>query len=108
MVYPLEWPEPFGLVPIKAMLCGTPAAAIGIGAVPELVDPAVTGYHASGVEERVALLPRVLDLDRRRVRERAERRFSAQRMAREHADAYARVASRAAGAGLNPHAGASS
>ncbi len=108
MVYPLEWPEPFGLVLIEAVLCGTPVAAIGIGAVPELVDPGVTGYHAGDVDELVTLLPRVLALDRGRVRERAERRFSAERMAQEHADAYARIVSRETGAGLTGPAGAAS
>lgn len=91
LVYPLEWPEPFGLVMIEAMLCGTPVAALDIGAVPEVVDYGITGYYAKDLDELVTLIPQVLRLDRNLVRKRAEHRFSASRMATEYANAYSRI-----------------
>jgi glycosyltransferase involved in cell wall biosynthesis len=95
LVYPLEWPEPFGLVMIEAMMCGTPVAALDIGTVPEIVDYGITGYYAKDLDELVTLIPQVLRLDRNLIRKRAEHRFSAYRMAKEYANAYGRIVNKA-------------
>jgi glycosyltransferase involved in cell wall biosynthesis len=94
LLYPLEAPEPFGLVMVEAMMCGTPVAATAIGAVPEVVDDGVTGFTAPDADSLIGLMPHVLVLDRRQVRQRAEHRFSAEGMARQYAELYAQVASR--------------
>jgi glycosyltransferase involved in cell wall biosynthesis len=94
LLYPLLYPEPFGLVPVEAMACGTPVLAVGIGAVPELVEPGVTGYLADSWEGLAALLPRALELDRRAIRARARERFDYTRMVDAHERLYARLASR--------------
>ena len=91
LVFPIDWPEPFGLVVIEAMACGTPVLAWNCGAIPEIVDPHETGTIVQSVNEAVAGLPEVLKLDRRKVRATFERRFSAERMARDYVAAYARL-----------------
>jgi glycosyltransferase involved in cell wall biosynthesis len=88
LLYPLQEPEPFGLVQIEAMLCGTPVVALRVGAVPEIVDDGITGYCADGIEELPRQVRRSFELDRRRVRVQAEQRFGAERMAREYAELY--------------------
>lgn len=92
LLYPLLYPEPFGLVPVEAMVCGTPVLATAIGAVPELVEPGVTGYLARSWEELAALVPRALELDRRRIREHARERFDYTRMVDAHETLYRRLA----------------
>lgn len=92
LLYPLLYPEPFGLVPIEAMACGTPVLATSIGAVPELVEPGVTGYLAPSWEGLVDLVPRALQLDRRTIRERAVERFDSMRMVDAHEALYRRLA----------------
>jgi len=92
LVYPLASPEPFGLVMVEAMLCGTPVAAIECGAVPEIVDAGVTGVYAKTLGELIERVPDALGLDRAAIRRRAERRFSARRMALDYLDAYQRIA----------------
>jgi glycosyltransferase involved in cell wall biosynthesis len=94
LVYPLQAPEPFGLVVPEAMMCGTPVVAMRLGAVGELVDEGTTGYLASSADEFAALIPRSFDLDRHRVRAVAETRFTSRRMAEEYARVFARVLSR--------------
>lgn len=91
LVFPIDWPEPFGLVVIEAMACGTPVLAWNCGAMPEIVDPDVTGFLAESLEDAVASVPDLLRLDRRTVRRTFEKRFSAMRMARDYAAAYARL-----------------
>jgi glycosyltransferase involved in cell wall biosynthesis len=91
LIYPLRSPEPFGLVMIEAMLSGTPVAALGLGAVPEVVDQGVTGCYANSLDELASLMPQVLQLERGLIRQRAEQRFSARRMAEAYAAAYARI-----------------
>ena len=84
LLYPIRDPEPFGLVLIEAMMCGTPVAAVGVGAVSEIIDRGVTGHYASTAGEFPGAVLEALALDRRRVRECAEARFSSRRMAREY------------------------
>ncbi len=94
LLYPVQYPEPFGLVMAEAMMCGTPVAALRIGAVPEVVDEGITGCNSSASEFSQAVL-NSLALDRRRVRERAESRFSAQRMAAEYVQVFERLVAKA-------------
>jgi glycosyltransferase involved in cell wall biosynthesis len=92
LVYPLLYHEPFGLVPVEAMACGTPVLATAIGAVPELVEPGLTGYLAASWEGLPDLVPGALELDRRRIRERAIERFDYRRMVDAHEALYLRLA----------------
>lgn len=94
LLYPLEEPEPFGLVPIEAMMCGTPVAAMCLGAVPEIVDPGVTGEWATERTDFTRAVATAMRLDRRRVRQQAEARFSYTTMARGYLSVYEQVASR--------------
>jgi glycosyltransferase involved in cell wall biosynthesis len=91
LLFPIDWPEPFGLVMIEAMACGTPILAFAQGSVPEIIEDGVTGRIVSSVEEAVQALPQVLALDRRAVRERFEQRFSSTRMARDYVRLYRRM-----------------
>ncbi|SFU01209.1 glycosyltransferase family 4 protein [Mesorhizobium sp. YR577] len=91
LLFPIDWPEPFGLAVIEAMACGTPVIAWNCGAMPEIVDNGVTGFIVDSIEEAVASMPQLLQLDRREVRRTFERRFSAERMARDYVSAYARL-----------------
>jgi glycosyltransferase involved in cell wall biosynthesis len=93
IVFPIDWPEPFGLVMIEAMACGTPVIAFRCGSVPEIVDPGTTGFVVGTVDEAVAAVARIGELDRGRIRRVFERRFSAHRMAADYEDVYAALAS---------------
>lgn len=88
LLFPIDWPEPFGLTMIEAMACGTPVLAFRRGSVPEIIDDGVTGVIVDGMEQAAAALPRVLGLDRRAVRRRFEERFSATLMAKNHVSLY--------------------
>ncbi|MGH8303095.1 MAG: glycosyltransferase family 4 protein [Steroidobacteraceae bacterium] len=88
LLFPIDWPEPFGLAMIEAMACGTPVIAFARGSVPEVVDPGVTGYIVTSIEEAVACVERARGLDRRECRRQFERRFCAGRMAREYCSIY--------------------
>jgi len=72
LLFPIDWPEPFGLSMIEAMACGTPVLAFRCGSVPEIVDEGVTGAIVGSMEEAIAALPRVIALDRKKVRQRFE------------------------------------
>ena len=87
LLFPIDWPEPFGLVMIEAMACGTPVIAYRRGSVSEIVEENVSGLVVETIEEAVAAVRRIGDLDRVNVRAEFERRFSAERMA----DDYVRV-----------------
>jgi glycosyltransferase involved in cell wall biosynthesis len=91
LLYPIQAREPFGLVLAEAMACGTPVAALDRGAVSEVVDQGVTGMIFDNLEQMANDLPRVFDLDRRRVRERAVERFGVARMVDEYICVYTRI-----------------
>jgi glycosyltransferase involved in cell wall biosynthesis len=84
LLFPIDWPEPFGLVMIEAMACGTPVIAFRSGSVPEVIDDGVTGFVVPGEAEAVEAIGRLSELDRRKVRRHFEKRFTATRMARDY------------------------
>ena len=88
LLFPIDWPEPFGLSMIEAMGCGTPVLAFRCGSVPEIIDEGITGTVVETVEEAIAALPGVMGLDRKKVRQRFEQRFSATRMAKDYVGVY--------------------
>ncbi|MCI1043155.1 glycosyltransferase family 4 protein [Caballeronia zhejiangensis] len=88
LLFPIDWNEPFGLVMIESMACGTPVIAFKRGAVPEVIDHGVTGFICEDVQDAVGALHRIDELSRARVRAQFERRFSASRMAQNYVDAY--------------------
>src|SRR5207248_925360 len=87
-LFPIDWPEPFGLVMIEAMACGTPVIAWRRGSVPEIIDHGITGFVVETEEDAVAAIGRLAELDRRTVRATFERRFSARRMAEDYVKIY--------------------
>jgi len=91
LLFPIDWAEPFGLVMIEAMACGTPVIAWNCGSVPEVVDPGVTGFVVDSVEEAVSAVSLIGNLDRRRIREVFDQRFTAARMARDYVAIYHRL-----------------
>ena len=91
LLFPIDWPEPFGLVMIEAMACGTPVLAFRNGSVPEVIDSGVTGEVVDSVDEAICKIGSVLALDRGRVRRRFEQRFSAARMALDYVKIYEKL-----------------
>jgi glycosyltransferase involved in cell wall biosynthesis len=91
LLFPIDWPEPFGLVMIEAMACGTPVVAWKCGSVPEIVDDGVTGFIVATEDEAVAALDRLHLLDRHSVRAAFEQRFTATVMARNYLRLYWRL-----------------
>ena len=91
LLFPIAWPEPFGLVMIEAMANGTPVIAFRRGSVPEIIDDGVTGFVVDSVDTAVAAVPRALALDRLAIRCRFEERFSAERMTRDYVERYCDV-----------------
>ena len=92
LLFPIDWPEPFGLVMIEAMACGTPVVAWRNGSVPEVIDDGTTGFVVESVDDAVQAVARVPSLCRRTCRRVFEERFDAARMAREYVEVYRRVA----------------
>lgn len=88
LLVPIDWPEPFGLVMIEAMACGTPVLAFSGGSVPEIVEDGLTGAIVENVEEAIIALTLVIALDRKKVRQRFVQRFSATRMASDYLGLY--------------------
>jgi glycosyltransferase involved in cell wall biosynthesis len=88
LLFPIDWPEPFGLVMIEAMACGTPVIAFEHGSVPEVLEDGVTGYIVNDMDAAIEAAGRASRLDRRRIRETFERRFSARRMAEDYLALY--------------------
>ena len=91
LLFPIDWPEPFGLVMIEAMACGTPVMAWRCGSVPEVVEHGISGFIVDGMDEAVAAVGRLDRLDRRRVRACFDQRFSAEVMARNYLRLYWRL-----------------
>jgi glycosyltransferase involved in cell wall biosynthesis len=91
LLFPIDWPEPFGLVMIEAMACGTPVLAFRNGSVPEIIEDNLTGRIVSSMDEAMLALPEVIALDRRAVRRRFEERFSATRMAKDYVSLYRKL-----------------
>ncbi|MGN6388554.1 MAG: glycosyltransferase family 4 protein [Burkholderiaceae bacterium] len=88
LLFPIDWPEPFGLVMIEAFACGTPVVAYPNGAVPEIVEEGVTGFMVTSQDEAVAAASRIGAIDRRACRAAFERRFTARRMANDYLRLY--------------------
>jgi glycosyltransferase involved in cell wall biosynthesis len=91
LLFPIDWPEPFGLVMIEAMACGTPVIAYEGGSVAEVMEDGVTGFIVNEIEQAVAAVRHVPDLSRARCREVFEKRFTASRMANDHINVYMRL-----------------
>jgi glycosyltransferase involved in cell wall biosynthesis len=87
-LFPIDWPEPFGLTMIEAMACGTPTVAFRCGSVPEVIDDGLTGFIVDDEDEAVEALNRVSNLNRARCRATFERRFSVCRMAKAYVSIY--------------------
>ena len=91
LLFPVDWPEPFGLVMIEAMACGTPVLAFRCGSIPEVIEDGVTGKVVGSEAEAIAALPAILAYDRRAVRQRFEDRFTSTRMTKDYVTAYRRL-----------------
>jgi glycosyltransferase involved in cell wall biosynthesis len=88
LIFPIDWPEPFGLVMIEAMACGTPVIAFRSGSTPEVIDDGVTGYLVDGVEAAAGAVARLAELDRAKVRARFDERFAIARVAEDYLKVY--------------------
>jgi glycosyltransferase involved in cell wall biosynthesis len=88
LLFPIDWPEPFGLVMIEAMACGTPVIAYRSGSVPEVIEDGVTGFIVDGEEDAIRAVRKLPRLDRRAIRARFEERFTAVRMAKQYETRY--------------------
>ena len=93
-MFPIDWPEPFGLVIIEAMACGTPVIAYPRGSVPEILEDGVTGFIVRTQDEAVEALKQVGRLDRRVIRQEFEKRFSSRIMTQSYCDLYEDMISR--------------
>ena len=88
LLFPIDWPEPFGLVMIEAMACGTPVIAFHAGSVPEVIDDGISGFVVETVQSAVDALGRLESLERGQVRDAFERRFTVERMAADYVSIY--------------------
>jgi glycosyltransferase involved in cell wall biosynthesis len=88
LLFPIDWPEPFGLVMIESMACGTPVIAFNCGSVPEVIDHGLTGFIVPDEDAAVSAISRLGELDRGAIRRRFEQRFTARRMAEDYVDVY--------------------
>lgn len=102
LVNPIEWPEPFGLVMIEAMACGTPVITYRRGSVPEVIDDGVTGFICDNLDQAADAVGRAHDLSRAAVREVFEQRFTSDRMARDYVRLYQRLISQTAQRSITP------
>ena len=96
LLFPIDWPEPFGLVMVEAMACGTPVIAFPMGSVPELLDEGTTGVIVNNIDEAVEAVDRIGSISRTICRQAFEERFSAARMARDYVEIYRRRIARPA------------
>ena len=93
LLFPIDWPEPFGLVMIEALACGTPVIAFRKGSVPEVIEHGVTGFVVETVDEAVDAVRRLDALSPRRCREEFEKRFTSTRMAADYVKIYEKLTS---------------
>jgi glycosyltransferase involved in cell wall biosynthesis len=104
LIFPIDWPEPFGLVMIEAMACGTPVIAWNHGSVPEIVDDGLTGFIVNSEDQALQAVTRLPQLDRKRIRATFEKRFAAGIMASAYSQLFAQVlAGNRAGTGHDQH-----
>lgn len=93
LLFPIDWPEPFGLVMIEAMACGTPVIAWNCGSVPEVIEPGITGVIVNSMDEAVDAVSRVALFDRHEIRQAFDDRFSGRAMAERYLALYERMVS---------------
>jgi glycosyltransferase involved in cell wall biosynthesis len=91
LLFPIDWPEPFGLVMIEAMACGTPVIAFRRGSVPEIIEDGITGFVVENVNEAVQAIKRAQSFDRRICRRMFEERFSVRRMCSDYVSVYEQI-----------------
>ncbi|GBQ94612.1 glycosyltransferase [Acetobacter nitrogenifigens DSM 23921 = NBRC 105050] len=91
LLMPIDWPEPFGLVMIEAMACGTPVVALRRGSVPEVLEDGLTGLIVDSEAEAIAAFPRLAETNAEQIRKRFDERFTARRMAEDYLKIYARL-----------------
>ncbi len=96
LLVPIDWPEPFGLVMIEAMACGTPVIAFNRGSVPEIVEDGITGFIVEDVNGAIGAVDRLAHLSRDKIRQRFEARFTARRMAQDYLSVYRSLTERVA------------
>jgi glycosyltransferase involved in cell wall biosynthesis len=94
LVCPYDWPEPFGLVLIEALACGTPVLAYRRGSIPEIIEDGITGFVCDGLDDMVEAIKRIPEIDRRRCRWAFEHTFNVERMARDYLHVYEQVLNR--------------
>jgi glycosyltransferase involved in cell wall biosynthesis len=102
LIFPIAWREPFGLVMIEAMACGTPVIAFNNGSVPEVLEDGVTGFIVHDEDEAVAAVAKIGTLDRNRIRAEFDRRFTAHHMAQNYLKLYSRLAKAQRTAAFSP------
>ncbi|MGH7180419.1 MAG: glycosyltransferase, partial [Nitrospiraceae bacterium] len=88
LICPYDWPEPFGLVLIEALACGTPVLAYRRGSIPEIIEDGATGFVCESLDEMAAAIQRIPGIDRQRCRWTFEQRFSVERMAQDYLRVY--------------------
>jgi glycosyltransferase involved in cell wall biosynthesis len=93
LIFPIDWPEPFGLVMIEAMACGTPVIAFPNGSVPEVIDDKLTGYLITDIQQGIKAVETVSNLSRKKIREIFEKRFTVERMADNYISIYKEILS---------------
>ncbi len=103
VLFPINWPEPFGLVMIESLACGTPVIAFKFGSVPEVIDDGITGFVVSDVEQAVKSVEKLGSIDRRQCRAAFEQRFSAPEMAQAYVALYEQLQAPRASAGAEVH-----
>jgi glycosyltransferase involved in cell wall biosynthesis len=91
LLFPIDWPEPFGLVMVEALACGLPVIAFPAGSVPELIDHGVTGFIVDSVDDAIDAVCRVESIDRRACRKTFEKRFAVRRMASDYVEVYQKL-----------------
>jgi glycosyltransferase involved in cell wall biosynthesis len=88
LLFPIDWPEPFGLVMIEAISCGTPVIAFNNGSVSEVLSDGVSGFVVNSISEAISAMERIGELSRRRIRDQFDQRFTAERMAQDYLAVY--------------------